>query len=162
MSTRQAARALGRESIARRFPVSEAVAAETRFVDATRAHQIARQHVAAVRQKEAEAAAEGEEDPIGTALAETEYRVETIAATEAAQAATDERIDAAREYAEASGVDVLQEWNAEGDACEECMTMDGETVPIDERFSNGLLPGSAHPRCRCWLEILTNTHERAA
>ena len=33
--------------------------------------------------------------------------------------------------------------------CEECEAMDGETVPIDEPYSNGMMTAHAHNGCQC-------------
>jgi hypothetical protein len=152
---RYTARTLGRVSIAERFAVSEAVSPIDRMRDAMRAQQIARAHLDHVNAAVAEAQAADVADPWATALKETEWRAKTIADTEAASAASEERLDAAREASAALGIDIFKEWNAEGDACPDCASMDGETVHVDDSFSNGLEPGSAHPRCHCWPEILT-------
>ncbi len=40
-------------------------------------------------------------------------------------------------------------WEALAGACAICSPLDGETVDIDEAFSNGKDLPSAHPRCRC-------------
>ncbi len=42
-------------------------------------------------------------------------------------------------------------WETVGDerTCDTCLAMDGEIVPIDEKFSNGQMVPSAHPNCRC-------------
>lgn len=150
---RQAARALGRETVFRRFPVTEEVNVGTRLVDAERARQIAKSHVELIRAEFAKAA----DDPISmrVALENTEYRARAIAATEAASAASAERLDAALEFSERTGIALFKEWNAEGDSCPLCAEVDGETVPIDASFSNGSEPGQAHPSCRCWPEIFT-------
>ncbi|ASR83601.1 capsid maturation protease [Arthrobacter phage LiSara] len=48
-----------------------------------------------------------------------------------------------------------KEWNAEvGDACDKCKDIDGETVPWDQPFSNGVLMPPAHPGCRCSTSTL--------
>lgn len=161
LSIRQTARAFGRETIGRRFAISE-VDPATRLIDASRAHHIARDHVAYVKAEVAKARAETLGDAWAAALKETEWRAKTIAATETAAVANEERLDAAREAAATYDIDMFREWNAEGEACPDCISMDGETVPIDANFSNVLEPGAAHPNCACWFEILTKTHERAA
>jgi len=42
-------------------------------------------------------------------------------------------------------------WETIGDerTCSECLAMDGEFVPINEKFSNGQMIPSAHVQCRC-------------
>jgi len=107
-----------------------------------------------VRVAEVEARAAVADKPWSTALSETEWRVRTIDATDAHEAASEERIDAARDVQTATGIELLKEWNAEGDACPECAELDGETVPVDASFSSGLEPGQAHPGCRCWTELI--------
>lgn len=48
-----------------------------------------------------------------------------------------------------------KEWNTEvGDGCDICVAMDGEKVPWDQPFSNGLLMPPAHPSCRCAASTL--------
>jgi hypothetical protein len=42
-------------------------------------------------------------------------------------------------------------WESLAGACTVCAPIDGETVDIDETFSNGSDRPSAHPRCRCGL-----------
>lgn len=159
---RQTARELGRDTVATRFGIEMSIDPATRLQDAMRAHQVARAHLGQVRLEVAKARAAEVSDPVKAALKATEYRARTITATEASSAANSERVDAAREVAEAYDIELLKEWNAEGEACPLCIEMDGETVAIDASFSNGLEPGSAHPNCYCWTEILTKTNQRAA
>lgn len=134
----------------------------TRYADATRAYQIARNHVDQVREAVTVAKAEGAKAPWLAAVRETEFRAATIAATETASAASSERLDAALDVQQTLGVMLLKEWNAEGDACPVCAGMDGEIVPLDGSFSNGSIPGAVHPNCRCWPEILIRENSRAA
>ena len=161
LATRQSARQVGRAGIARRFQeIAPDVDDRARRLDAVRARQVARDHALAVREQAA--LLSDEQDALSAALSATEYRLESIAATEAASAATAERLDAAREVAIAYGVELDKEWNAEGDACRVCAAADGDRVPLDDDFPNGLEPGMAHPRCRCWVEIIQTTRRKAA
>lgn len=162
ISGRQAARELGRLSIARRFDVAGVVDPLTKLQDAARAQSIARRHLAKVRLAELQARAASDPKPWATALESTEWRVATIAATEVHAAANAERIEAAVEAQAATGVELLKEWNAESDACPQCQELDGETVPVTASFSSGTEPGQAHPSCRCWVEIFARSGRVAA
>lgn len=157
---RQAARTLGRRSIAAAFSVSEAVSVATRFADASRAYEVARAHVIHVQLAEAKAELEGLTGARRAALDATAFRVETIAATETFTAASEERLAAAREAQQATGILLEKVWNAEGDACPVCRGMHGTAVLVDEDFPGGADPGAAHPRCRCWVEIHSRTTGR--
>ncbi|SNT46717.1 phage minor head protein [Rhodococcoides kyotonense] len=44
-------------------------------------------------------------------------------------------------------------WESLAGACKVCAPLDGETVDIDEMFSNGKDKPSAHPRCRCGIYL---------
>jgi hypothetical protein len=44
----------------------------------------------------------------------------------------------------------VQEWIAEGDACEICAPLDGATAALDEPFDGDIYqPGDPHPNSRC-------------
>ncbi|MBQ8963548.1 MAG: hypothetical protein IJ089_07105 [Clostridia bacterium] len=80
-------------------------------------------------------------------------RAYTIAETELAyayNAGQDQVIrDAINDGTIQQGVE--KEWSTAFDenVCDECGPMDGETVPIDQPFSNGLMLPPRHPSCRC-------------
>jgi hypothetical protein len=152
---------LGRSSLLSLFTIATDPSPLTRLRDAARASEIAQSHLAQVRAAHAKAVVEGVENPAARALLDTEYRVRTIAATETFQAANEERIAVAEDVQRETGALLLQEWNAEFDACPVCKDVDGETVQVGESFSLGI-PGAAHPGCRCWVEIYTATGRKVA
>ena len=77
-------------------------------------------------------------------------KAEMIAKTESANAWRRGVIETAKE----SGAE-SKTWNVEGDPCEICQGLDGETVPIDDVFSTGDSgEDGAHPNCKC--DISTN------
>lgn len=154
VSGRQAARSLGRESVAAVADVTETVKVSTRAADALHAQRIARNHLDELLKAESAARGSGAENPRREALADTEYQVRTIAASETFQAASDE-VNAAAEEASQAGIKLEKRWNAEPDACELCSPMHDEQVPYGEDFSSGEEPGDVHANCRCWLEIVT-------
>lgn len=137
--------------------MSSVVNPMTRLSDATRAQQIAQNHLSQVRVAEAKARVAEVANPAAKALAETEYRVRTIAASETFSAASEERLTAAREVQSELGIVIEKEWNAEGDSCPVCADLDGTVVAVNDSFPGGGEPGSAHAGCRCWLEILTSS-----
>lgn len=76
------------------------------------------------------------------------HRVDTIAATESAEAFNAAR---ARTFLTAGlDPDVLLEWSAVLDrmTCALCASLHGELAPIGASF-RGYHPGAVHPRCRC-------------
>jgi hypothetical protein len=80
-------------------------------------------------------------------------RLDTIAATETAQAFNAEReaeTDAAALGAP-PGTRLLKVWDATLDrrVCPTCSTLDGTEVPWGHDFPGGAVPGSTHPNCRC-------------
>lgn len=167
---RTAARNLARRSLATQFEVEHELKEGRRLLlDRERALQIGRAHAAAVR---AELEAQSERKTAGggavidasdlrtrsawtDALEATDYRVGRIGVTETFEAANEERIAVAHGLQSDLGIPLFKEWNAEGDACRECELMDGERVPLEQPFSNGKIPGGAHPSCRCWTDIVT-------
>ena len=48
-----------------------------------------------------------------------------------------------------SGVVEKKQWLAEGDACDDCLAMQGEIVKLHESFSGGVDCPPLHPNCRC-------------
>lgn len=146
------ARALGRRSAAGIIGASLATEPAQLLVDAARAQRLAANHVQHIRVAASKAAASGES--FQEALARTEWRAKSLAATEAFRAASEERLFAAETVQTETGIALLKEWNAQSDSCPICSSIDGETVPVGASFSIGTEPGSAHPSCRCWVEIL--------
>jgi SPP1 gp7 family putative phage head morphogenesis protein len=74
------------------------------------------------------------------------YKAMRIARTETTKGATHATIEAARQ----SGLVDMKQWITARDdrVRDEHAAMDGETVPLDGRFSNGL-EGPGEPNCRC-------------
>jgi len=55
-------------------------------------------------------------------------------------------------YEGETGVALVAVWNAEPDACEVCLPLDGQPEEVwREEFPRG---PTAHPRCRCWLTFV--------
>lgn len=162
LTGRQAARTLGRGTVAALFSVSASISPATRLIDASRSYEIARSHVAQVKFAEAKAAVEGLENPARQALIATEYRVRSIAATETFHAASEERLTAAREVQSELGIVLEKEWNAQHDSCPVCVSLDGTVVGLNDTFPGGTEPGGAHVGCRCWLELLTREGRKVA
>lgn len=78
------------------------------------------------------------------------YRAERIARTEVSSAFAAAHQQAAEQIVTDFGVEMVKTWHTRIDGRErdEHAVMDGETVPIDQAFSNGLMqPGE--PNCRC-------------
>lgn len=50
-----------------------------------------------------------------------------------------------------SGVVERKEWLAEGDACDECLPMQGQVVKLHASFSGGVDCPPLHPNCRCTI-----------
>lgn len=51
------------------------------------------------------------------------------------------------------GLEIFKVWytNEDDDVCPICRGVEGEEVPINNTFSNGLQRMPGHPGCRCWL-----------
>lgn len=62
-------------------------------------------------------------------------------------------LDAAKQMNK-SGMSWDKQWSAEPDACDECMTMDGEVVGVADSFSSGDMTPPAHPNCRCDITLI--------
>lgn len=77
------------------------------------------------------------------------YRTETIARTEILRAANEGRNQAWQQGIEEGYVSpaAQKQWATEPDACEICIPLDGESVPITGEFPDGDPP--LHPNCRC-------------
>lgn len=89
---------------------------------------------------------------LGKVIRQSEVRLEAIARTEAARAASEGSIQSYRD----NGVKDLEFLTTPDDiTCDECMTKDGRRYPIDE--SSGVIP--VHDRCRCCLLPVTETME---
>lgn len=84
-------------------------------------------------------------DAIASGGAFSEARADMIARTELATAFTQGNIDSWSE----SGVVVGKQWVVAPDACDECESMEGEVVGLDEDFSAGVSGPPLHPNCRC-------------
>jgi len=79
-------------------------------------------------------------------------RAERIARTELANAYNHGQLESMRQAQEAGYLtNVEKTWETADDerTCDECDTLGGETVGMDENFSNGLESPTAHPGCRC-------------
>jgi len=93
-----------------------------------------------------------------------DYRARNIARTESLRAAGAGR-RALWKQAVDQGVmapTVKRTWGVSGDAntCIDCLALDGETVGLDEPFSDGTMDPPEHPSCRCFVFIQTNTTKR--
>jgi DNA topoisomerase-1 len=85
----------------------------------------------------------------------TDDRAEVIARTETMAAANEgqqELWDQAIEKGLLTGAE-MKEWiyTPDGNACDDCEELDGQTVPVDEEFPDGDPP--LHPNCRCTFGI---------
>jgi len=92
-------------------------------------------------------------------------RVERTANTETAVAYNEEHGEVVREMAryddaferELADADVMREWSAMADACENCWPRDGEQIGINDSWS-GPDPGEMHIGCRC-IEFYISARE---
>lgn len=75
----------------------------------------------------------------------SDARALVIARTESANAEIAGTLVGYRE----SGVVQGKAWSADGEACDICQALDGETVALESNFSNGTDGPPAHPNCRC-------------
>jgi hypothetical protein len=161
LTGRSSARLFGRTSIAEQFGVNVDPREVANLVDAQRAMRVAERHVRAVRQEVAKSTADSAAEKWAEALGRTEWRAKAIAATETASAANAERDEAARIISAETGIVLWKRWNAFADACPICSSVDGETVRVTENFSQGE-PGSVHPNCYCWSDIVDESGRMAA
>lgn len=86
-------------------------------------------------------------------------RSQLIARTEVGRAQNGAALESIKSYGERTGRSYVKVWDTAGDdrVRDEHAAIEGETVPIDQPFSNGLMHPS-EPNCRCrarFLEIQT-------
>ena len=93
----------------------------------------------------------------------TRSRARTIARTELHQSNNVGRQLAWDELVQEGfiGPDQYKVWVANPSACSICLELDGESVPLNEPFSNGDLQAEAHPNCMCIAELETLTERDA-
>jgi len=93
----------------------------------------------------------------------TRSRARTIARTELHQSNNVGRQLAWDELVQEGfiGPDQYKVWVANPSACSICLELDGESVPMNEPFSNGDLQAEAHPNCMCIAELETLTERDA-
>lgn len=85
-----------------------------------------------------------------------QYRVSRWAASEGHFAEVTGIMMAARQAETVTGMRAVKTWRinpASPDTCEDCVGMDGQTVPLDEPFSNGNMVPHYHPHCYCFMEV---------
>ena len=85
-----------------------------------------------------------------------EYRAERWARSEEHHAMETGVLIAAIRVGEAEDLEMYKTWKinpASPDVCIDCYHRDGETVRIDEKFSNGDMVPHDHPHCYCTMEI---------
>jgi SPP1 gp7 family putative phage head morphogenesis protein len=85
-----------------------------------------------------------------------DYKLRIIAATEVAHAygqATLRTYDGMKPSKQ-----LMKRWDATLDrkTCSICRELDGQTVPINKQFRDGLEPGDVHPSCRCVPTLIYN------
>ena len=82
------------------------------------------------------------------------YRTETIARTETLKASNEGRNAAWKQGVNEGFISpiALKEWQAEGSACNICLPLDGEQVPLLDSFPEGDPP--RHPNCRCNVKLV--------
>lgn len=144
--------------------IGETIAVEAAEVDAVELAQRARAAAKnwfddwSARLDENRADDVGERAARREAAQEVEYRLDRVAATETPGAFNEARRETIRASVKQADVDpasVVRVWRCEADACEVCQTYDGETAPLNGRYSHGHEPGAVHPRCRCSEEFRT-------
>ena len=140
------ARSLAKQVAAVELDISTIDAAAYTDEDSTRSSLIAASLVGAIGLAALILLKRGKSDPLKYAIALEDYRLRRVAATETFNAYS-------RGHYE---IDVPEGWARRWDAtldiriCRICRQMHGETVPVDESFSGGLVPGDVHPNCRCF------------
>ncbi len=84
-----------------------------------------------------------------------EDRVDTIALHEVSGSFHEGMTDSAAAISLDTGDDVEKHWEAEDDACEECIACDDEGwVDLDFTYpAFGVDEPDGHPNCRCSLEV---------
>jgi hypothetical protein len=87
------------------------------------------------------------------------YRTETIARTETLKASNEGRNAAWKQGVNGGfiGPNAVKEWQAEGSACNICLPLDGEQVPLLDSFPEGDPP--RHPNCRCNVKLVDEIPE---
>jgi putative hemolysin len=93
-----------------------------------------------------------EAETANAARREAKPSLDRMVISETAQSFNDGIVEEARAVAEETGLEYERVWRAEGDACEICAGLDGETIPLGEDFPDGQ-PGSIHPNCQCTDEV---------
>jgi len=100
------------------------------------------------------------------AFGDEDHRVDMIATTENSEAFSRERDDELDSYALTEAYEAEKRnlgalipfkwWNATLDkrTCHICEGLDGKIALLGRPFPGGLVPGAAHPRCRCTEDIL--------
>ncbi len=101
-------------------------------------------------------------------LVSNDHQAMRLARTEVSHAASQASVDAMENIKEQTGYEIVKVWNANGDACEYCMALDGTVVDVEEVFiplggsitgidggtlENNFSPISdttAHPNCSCF------------
>lgn len=84
-----------------------------------------------------------------------ESRADAIALTEVSGAFHDGMIDAAQSISDDTGDDVEKHWDAEDDACDDCLDCEDEDwVDLDFTYpAFGVDEPEGHPNCRCSLDV---------
>lgn len=85
---------------------------------------------------------------------ETDFRLKSIAITEANRALNEQKREVAIEVQSQTRVKLYEVWDAMRDACPACAERDGEMTPVGDSFS-GDQPGDMHPNCQCESHYIT-------
>ena len=80
-------------------------------------------------------------------------RAATIAQTEVSNAFREGQLESMKQLVGPGGwlegEQIVKTWRTAPGCCDECRDMGGETVPIDQPYSNDLMTAGAHPHCYC-------------
>ena len=128
-----------------------------KFKDAKRAELYSRRYAELWRAKFKRFSADIKVSPeraARLATTESEFRLRSIAITEANRALNEEKRAQAIEIQSQTRVQLYEVWDAMRDACPACMERDGEETPVGESF-RGDQPGDMHPNCRCESHYIT-------
>lgn len=79
------------------------------------------------------------------------WRAKRTAVTEQHLAEETGILESAKEAGRIAKKEVYKTWHIRDGACIYCVPLAGETVPIDQVFSNGEKFPRVHPNCRCYL-----------
>jgi hypothetical protein len=130
--------------------------------DVSRAMVVAKRHARIWHAKARASAQRVRKDKAAEAAEATQPRLMTIAATENAQAWSEEREAGlaqvaavqTRERQREVGLVLVKTWDAALDkrTCRVCAGMDGMMRPVGMSF-RGLSPGGVHPNCRCYSTV---------